>query len=426
MIERAGDSRIVVGLILLAAFALRIGAAYWWESRLTEGQQFAWGDSAGYWVLAGQIARGEPYQYGQSKIFRTPGYPIVLAGLFRLTGGEPPVIWARILGAALGTLAVGAVMWATHELFSFRAAIMAGVMASLYPGALGMSVFVLSEAPFCPLMLAQVIAWIAAVRSECPKRAATFACGAGVIAGIATLVRPSWLLFTPFALGISFVLFGARKRQLLIGIAMTLGLMVAMAPWWVRNYGITGKLVLTTTQLGASLYDGWRPDSNGESDMRYVERFHREQVQADAADPASASGTFEERLDDRMKAAAVAWARQNPLRVIQLAGIKFARIWSPWPNSETMQGWTYRLAILFGDTPLMILGLVGAVRFARQGWPFALCAVPALYFTCLHMIFVGSIRYRQPAVLVLIVLAAGIVETWWVARRAFARREGSQ
>jgi 4-amino-4-deoxy-L-arabinose transferase-like glycosyltransferase len=412
MIQRAGDSRIVIGLILLVAFGLRLGAAYWWESRLTEGQQFAWGDSASYWVLAGQIARGEPYQFGPSRIFRTPGYPIVLAGLFRIAGGEPPVIWARILGAALGTLAVGAVIWLTRELFSLRAAIIAGVMATLYPGAIGMSVFVLSEAPFCPLMVAQIIAWIAASRSECPKRAVGFALVAGAIAGIATLVRPSWLLFTPFAMGISFILFSARQRQLLIALAMMIGLMSAMAPWWVRNYGITGKLTLTTTQFGASLYDGWRPDSNGESDMRYVERFNREQVEADAADPDSVTGTFEERLDDRMKSAAITWARENPMRVVQLAGIKFLRIWSPWPNSDTMQGWTYRLAILLGYTPLMVLAVAGAIRFVRRGWPYALCVVPAVYFTCLHMIFVGSIRYRQPPMLVLIVLAAGFVDGW--------------
>jgi 4-amino-4-deoxy-L-arabinose transferase-like glycosyltransferase len=418
MIQRAGDRRILVGLILLVAFGLRFGAACWWESRLSEGQRFAFGDSESYWVLASQLARGEPYQFGHgdAKIFRTPGYPILLAGLFRVVGNDPPAIWARTMGAVLGTLAVGGVMWLARELFSTRAAIVAGIMTSLYPGAIGMSVFVLSEAPFCPLMLVQLIAWIAAVRNECPKRAAGLALVCGIIAGVATLVRPSWLLFTPFAIGIAFTLFSQRKRQLLIGTAMMIGLVMAMSPWWVRNYGITGKLTLTTTQFGASLYDGWHEGAIGESDMRYVDGFYQEQLAADAADPTAVTGTFEERLDNRMRHAAVDWARQHPARVAQLAGIKFVRIWSPWPNAASMQGWTYRLAILLGYTPLMVLAVVGTFRFARRGWPYTLCVVPAVYFTCLHMIFVGSIRYRQPAMLVLLVLAAGVVDTWWRSR----------
>ena len=425
MIQRDAASRISIVLILLVAFALRLGAAFWWESRLTGGQQFAFGDSESYWILAGQIARGEPYQFGrgQARIFRTPGYPILLATLFRIAGGEPPVIWARTLGAVLGTLAVGGVIWLTRELFSIRAAMVAGVMATLYPGAIGMSVFILSEAPFCPLMLAQIFAWVLAVRCPCPKRAAGLAFVAGTIAGIATLVRPSWLLFTPFAFGIAFICFGRRQRQLLIGAALTVGLMLAMAPWWVRNYGMTGKLTLTTTQFGASLYDGWREDADGASDMRFAERFYQEQLRADAEDPVSASGTFEERLDKRMRSAAIDWARQHPLRVVQLAGIKFLRIWSPWPNSDTMQGWTFRAAILLGYTPLIILAVAGAIRFAPRGWPYTLCVVPAIYFTCLHMIFVGSIRYRQPAMLILIVLAAGFVDAWWQSREPHEQRE---
>jgi hypothetical protein len=58
-------------------------------------------------------------------------------------------------------------------------------------------------------------------------------------------------------------------------------------------------------------------------------------------------------------------------------------------------------------TPVLILALVGGWRFATRGWPYALCLLPALYFTLLHVVFVSSIRYREPAMMTLIVLAAG-------------------
>jgi 4-amino-4-deoxy-L-arabinose transferase-like glycosyltransferase len=397
--------------VLVVALALRLGAALWWESRIAPGAQFAWGDSYSYWVLAEKIARGEPYEYGPgpARIFRTPGYPLVLSVLFAVSG-DPPVVWARIVGCLLGTATVGGVIWLTSCFFSERASIIAGLLAALYPGAIGMSVFVLSEALFCPLMLGQVLAWIAAYRSIRARRTAAFALIAGVLAGLATLVRPSWLLFTPFACGLGIVLTGQRRRQFLIAVAMAAGIVVTMLPWWVRNYGITGKLTLTTTQFGASLYDGLNPNATGASDMQFVGRFVDEQRQADATAGNTPIGTFEERLDNRIRDAAVAWVRQHPGQALQLAAIKVGRIWSPWPNAPQFQDWRFQLLILGGYLPLIVLAVWGAIRFCREDWSLSFCVLPAIYFTLLHAVFIGSIRYRQPPMLPLIVLAAAIID----------------
>ncbi len=427
--ETLKNQTSVLILILAIALLIRMGAAYWWQARLPDARAFAYGDSTSYWVLAQHIVRGEPYRYGidQSPAFRTPGYPLLLAGLFCITGDDAPVIWARLLGAVFGTATVGGVFCLTSQLFDTRTALVAGLWAAVYPGAIGMSVFVLSEAPFCLALMGQLICWVRLARqtqrpsadaqstpdaSRSGRAAIGWALAIGVVAGLATLIRPSWLLFTPFALGAG-VLWGRYTRQDLIHAAVILmAFALTMSPWWIRNYRVTGHLVVTTLQMGASLYDGLSPTATGASDMRFVAKFHQAQQQADAAAPSAPAGSFAHRLDGRMRTAAIDWARKHPREVGRLMLVKLGRMWSPLPNAAEMQSWTFRMLILLGYVPLIGCAVWGAVRYVPRGWPFAICLLPAIYFSCLHMIFVSSIRYRQPAMLPLIVLAAAAICVW--------------
>jgi 4-amino-4-deoxy-L-arabinose transferase-like glycosyltransferase len=407
--------------ILAAALAIRLAAGAWWQQRLPAGKQFGFPDSEGYWELGRTIAQGRPYEFGRYAIFRTPGYPILLSGLFVLSGNDPPVLWGRALSALLGTAAVAAVASLARHLFDERAALLAAAIAAVYPEAIALSVFVLSEAPLCPLLVWQLVAWTKAWGGAgvSPARgkaggtpAVRWAAVAGVLAGLATLMRPSWLLFVPFAavIGISF---GRRRQQhAVIGGVMLATMCLTLLPWWVRNYAVAGRFVPTTLQVGASLYDGLGPQATGASDMRFVADFVAQQEAADAGPKADLAGTFEDRLDRRMRDASLAWAAQNPSRVLQLVGIKFLRLWNPLPNAAEFGSGTLRLVLALTYTPVIALAAIGAWKYVRRDWPYLLCLLPAVYFTCLHVIFVSSIRYRQPAMLVLIVLAAGMVGEW--------------
>ena len=393
-------------LLLVAAFALRLAGGFVWQSRL-EGR-FGFGDSQSYWILGQSIAQQQPYQYGGDRVFRSPGYPLLLSPIFCIAGEDPPAMGFRVQCALFGTLAVAAVWWLARLLFDQRAAFIAGSLAALYPGAIATSVLVLSEAPFCPLMLLHLILWALAWNAGSIKQAAGIAICAGLVAGAATLVRPSWLLFTPFALTIALAFGRTRIRHLWIGAAMLFGLTVAMTPWWVRNLAVTGHFVPTTLQVGASLYDGLNPNATGASDMEFVGPIAKAEL---AREPVGedAQNTFEYRLDKRMRAESLAWARANPGRVLQLVGIKFLRTWNVWPNEPRLSAWPIRLGVMVTYVPVLCLALVGAWRTIGRGWPYILCWLPAVYFTLLHVVFVSSIRYRQPAMLSLIVLAAGVI-----------------
>ena len=148
--------------------------------------------------------------------------------------------------------------------------------------------------------------------------------------------------------------------------------------------------------------------------MRFVLPMVRLQQAADVAATGALEGTFESRLDDRFRQQALAWARQNPGRVCQLMGIKLVRMWNAWPNSQQGSNLLMRLVLLCSYLPLISLAAVGLWQQRRGGWGIWLCALPAIYFSLLHMVFVSSLRYRQPAMLTLLVLAASALGTWFL------------
>jgi hypothetical protein len=73
-----------LAVLLVLAFVLRLAAGLAWQSRL-DGR-FGMGDSESYWTLGKAIAQGQPYELGENhaRVFRTPGYPVMLAPIFWL------------------------------------------------------------------------------------------------------------------------------------------------------------------------------------------------------------------------------------------------------------------------------------------------------------------------------------------------------
>jgi len=429
---------MIVG-ILLSALAIRVGAAWTWQQRLGQSHLLSLPDSHSYWHLADRLATGNRYEYGgpDFSVFRTPGYPLLLAGVKRFVGGNSPVMAARIVGAVLGTVAVAGVIWLGTLVFDGPTGLVAGGLAAVYPGAIAMSILVLAESLFCPFLVGQLACWVSATRATRRVGQIGWAVSAGLLAGGATLARPSWLLFTPLVIVGSSVWprRGSRSepggRRTMMGGWVMLGLVIAMMPWWVRNYRVTGHFVPTTLQVGASLYDGLHEGATGASSMEFSQSFYDAQKLEDLRLGRSADG-FEVRLDRRYRRAAWDWATDHPGDVVRLAAVKFTRMWNLWPNAAEFRSGVIRWLVAAGFVPIFAAMLVGGWKWGRRGWPYLLILLPAGYFTMLHIVFVSSIRYRQPTVLVGTVLAAAALVAGWshivrwkgaTGRIASARRE---
>lgn len=403
--------------ILLFALLLRIGFAVQWHSRAAaDGVDFRLGDSHSYWTLAQQVAQGKPYQYGseQASAFRAPLYPIFLSPFTLIANQGHGILAARLAGCLLGTVAVGLLMTLATRIGGVCSGLAGGFLLSIYPSAVGMSVLVLSEALFIPLMLLHLLVWQSAWETTDGRRQALQAIAVGGIAAAAVLTRPSWLLFLPFSMALGLLLPHQRLRHVKLFAWAMLGFVTLMTPWWIRNYSVTDRFVPTTLQVGPSLYDGLHEGATGASDegMAFVQEIVAAQIAEDSEALTPPASTLEYRVNQRATRMAVQWASSHPVKVVQLAVAKFVRTWSLWPDGGDINSPAMRIAITFSC--FVVLGLASTATLLAIRpftWQAGICWVPCIYFTLLHMVFVGSIRYREPAMVVLTSLA-GCAVAW--------------
>jgi 4-amino-4-deoxy-L-arabinose transferase-like glycosyltransferase len=406
--------------LLALAFALRAGGAFWVNRDHATPDRFLFGDSDSYWQLGKSLATSGSYEIGDppAKVFRTPGYPLVLAVLFRVLP-DPPVLIARLWSAAWATLAVAAVYWLGERLFDQPVGLIAAFFVSIYPGSVAVSGLILSEGLFCAIVPLQVLCWQNGWFAEHRGAQLGWLFVAGVVGGLAAMFRPSWLLFTPVAISVGLMACAERPRQLRAAPVILVGLIVAMSPWWVRNYRAVGRFVPTTLQFGASLYDGINPQATGASNMNFTAA-----ALAKARAAGVPEGQLEVHLNQQLRDESLAFARAHPGRVLKLALVKLGRMWNVIPNDAQFRSIAISLAVASIYVPLLALGLIGGFRYWRGGVPYMLCVLPVFYLSLLQMVFIGSIRYRLPAMLLLTVPAAAwLVET---GRKRAQRNEANQ
>jgi hypothetical protein len=220
----------------------------------------------------------------------------------------------------------------------------------------------------------------------------------------AILVRQS-ALFLPLLVAVAGALVnrGAgtpyhRRWPLPVGATVVLLTFLVLLPWAWRNKRVVGEWVWTTTNGGISAYDGLNPDATGASDQSFVASMPELRRMSEVDRSAYLSEQAKE------------FARRQPRRVAELAAAKAARMWSPVPLSQEYGGWKYRTVGLVYSVPLYLACVVGISR--RTTLPRAakvLLLIPAIYFTAVHMLSVGSLRYRIPAEPPMAVLAASAV-----------------
>jgi 4-amino-4-deoxy-L-arabinose transferase-like glycosyltransferase len=394
-------------VVLALAFSIRGTAGVLLQRWLDAGPKrldLIAGDAEGYWDLARKLTRGEDYSLYEPPrhVLRMPGFPLFLAASMIGVGERP---WAiRWLLAAIGTAACGLTYILGRELFDSRVGFLAGLFAAFSPPLVLFSVLFLSETLFAVLMLTSLWSVARLVRNtSTPVQASAawrdwsgwlWAGAAGIVMGLATLVRPTWILAGPAFAG----LYMASTRPLGVSITRCAVLLLScgmvLAPWVVRNWRVTGHFVPTTLWVGASLYDGLNPDATGASDMRFIKTdgIYARVSEYDA--------------DRHYRHAAWEFVKTHPLRTLELGVLKLRRFWRPWPQSPEFEKLPVQLILSAAWGAQLIFAACGGWIYRGRLWICVLTAGPILYFSLVHAVFVGSIRYRIPGEYALCVLSA--------------------
>jgi hypothetical protein len=205
-------------------------------------------DPADYQRLAVSVASGHGFGTtvvapgGGPTAFRPPLWPLFLGALYWVVGTH--VMVARAVEVVLGTLTVGLIGLIARQLWSAATALVAMVIAAVYPPLLLAGGSLLSESLSLPLELGSLGAALSVRRSSHPWRGVILA---GVLAGLDVLARPdSFTLLVPIAL----VLAGAGTRRLARVLAAFVIAGLVVSPWLVRDGLVMGRFIPVTTQSG--------------------------------------------------------------------------------------------------------------------------------------------------------------------------------
>ena len=220
-------------------------------------------DAADYNGLATRIAAGRGFvnAEGLPTAVRPPGYPAFLATFYAVLGSEPRK--AYVVQAALGGLTVALLLWLGGQTVGHTEALVAGLLAAVYPGLVWLPRVLLSENLALPLLLGSLCA---AARLLLTNNG-WWALVTGAMLALATLTRASsafLVLLLLAGLLIAFARQEGLRRAVVIVLVAVSGLAAVLLPWAYRNNRVFGRGPVLTTEGGITFYGSYWPPRAGD------------------------------------------------------------------------------------------------------------------------------------------------------------------
>lgn len=383
----------LLGIVALAIL-LRVGLLIFAER---SAATFDFPDSHRYLRVARNIVAGlGPIDSPAVRSGTDPIYPIILAAGIRLgfESDASMMRFGRIVNAAASVFSVACLALIGVRLFGHRVGLIAGTILAIDPILLFFNALVLTETVYVATLLAALLALVCVSGDRGP---AGRGLASGMALGLGTLTRSTAIFLPLFILPAAWC-FSPRRVRPVILLGLLFGVALVMSPVVIRNYRLFGGFVPVRTGSGPSMLEALGPWADGSPGMDRIEY------------PEMPQSADERERDHYCQRAAWQWVREHPAEAIRLAFAKLRRTWSPFMHAPGHSSGIYQAVSLATVLPVYLLAAVGAWLLRGRPAVLALLLMPAVYFTLVHMVFVGSVRYRVPAMPLLFLLAGVALE----------------
>ena len=428
---RVGLAALVA--ILLLGLGLRLNEA--WDGRAPVY------DASAYAAIAANLDAGNGFTVGaqatQPSSNYSPGLPLFVAGIYKLTGGVHEQL-ARVVLALLGTLSVlfayllgrrlgkiqrplknGPHRGSKSAGAEFWGPLAGALMVAIYPALLEYQGMLMSEPLAATLLSGGVLAVLWAWEGDVLRWWLP-----GALFGALALVRPEYLAVAALVAAVVF----AREakvdwRQSLLRATIFLGaLVVVIAPWTIRNAVALDRFVPISTGGGQVLFAGTYLPSDGDPEKvgaevvsenpnlftpQDAQNLRLEQILARLAHARYPEMETDQALSKMGKEQLWDDVSEEPLEYAGFVATKVGRIWSHGPRDVMREPVWEAL-----HWALVALGLLGLAILAwRRRWEALLLGTIFLAITLISALLVASPR-RVLVMIPMLAPLAGVGCAW--------------
>lgn len=404
------------GILAVATHAVVIALSL---SPSLRSQPIVSGDAITYIINAENIVHHGTFSREHSPPFlwepyRTPGYPLAIAGCIAAFGTASAVLF-------LGAITAGLAAWSAARLTalfggSHTAIRFAGAVTAFLPNSLGLSAMMLTDAIAGHLTLV----WLYALIVACWKRSLSLLLASALLLMVLQLLKPTFNIAGLLVFVVVLLFYKGKYRS---GLAAALMIFSLVLPVYFasRNeaaHGIQSASLLGMETAREYLYVRYLHEMTGEDYTLLTQRI-REEDRRDAerlSTPTSTYGRLYVVKEDKVKR----FVREHPLAALRLMGTEMMQQFAapqeffPQVFVGDLPNWGRAIGTLL-TLVLWVSGFFGSYVLWKSGdkRPALLLACVLAYFLATGSIshFVGA-RLRFPADMVAAPFAAIGLSQW--------------